>query len=263
MTTYTDLHDGWRVNSIATPREAFVSCTPDELMADVVERNTERFDFMPVLSGEGTVLGIVELVAYFDASPPRGAVSEFFVTLGERHLIGADASIVAFVMNADEHRFRFVVSRKGIVGLVSLSDLQKLAVRVTLFSLVTELELLMLETIRRFFPEPTAWQRLLHKNRRLKIAELLDKAAAADGVVDALLYTQFCDKRDILLRSLLAAHEQRDRFSISMRAIEDLRNSLAHANEYADTSAKAAGVSQIAREVIAVGELLKGLQLSA
>jgi len=259
VTTSTDLHDGWRVNSIATPREAFVSCALDELLADVVDRNTDKFDCMPVLSGDGTILGLVELMAYFDETPPKGTVSEFLVTLGERHLIGADASILAFVVNADEHRFRFVVSQRGIVGLVSLSDLQKLAVRATLFSLVTELELLMLQTIRRFLPQPADWQRLLHKNRRMKIAELLDKAAAADGVVDALLYTQFCDKRDILLKSSLIAREHRDRFSLNMRAIEDLRNAVAHANEYADTSAKAAEISRIAREVIAMGDLLKTL----
>lgn len=64
MTKFTDLHDGWRVNSIATPREAFVSCTMEELLADVVERNTDKFDCMPVLSGDGTILGLIELIAY-------------------------------------------------------------------------------------------------------------------------------------------------------------------------------------------------------
>lgn len=152
LTINADLYEGWRVSSIATPREAFVSCTPSERMADVVERNTEKFDFMPVLSGENTVLGVVELAGYFNAPAPPGLVSEFLVTLGERHLIGADASILAFIMNADKLRFRFVVSRKGIVGLVGLPDLQKLAVRATLFSLVTELELFMLEAIRSAFP---------------------------------------------------------------------------------------------------------------
>lgn len=214
---------------------------------------------MPVLSGDGAVLGIIELAGYLNTSPPAGTVSDFLLPLAERHLIGADASILAFILNADEHRFRFVVSRKGIVGLVSLSDLQKLAVRATLFSLVTELELLMLETIRRIFPEPPAWQALLHENRREKVGELLDRAAATEGIVDPLLYTQFCDKRDILLRSVLATHKQRDLFSTGMRAIESLRNSLAHANEYADTSAKAARVSQIARYAIAMREVLKGI----
>lgn len=93
----------------------------------------------------------------------------------------------------------------------------------------------------------------------MKIAELLNKAAATDGVVDALLYTQFCDKRDILLKSRLIAREHRVRFSLNMRAIEDLRNAVAHANEYADTSTKAAGTSRIARDVIAMANLLKTL----
>jgi hypothetical protein len=257
LTTDENFHDGVKITTIATPREQFVSCSPDEIVADVAVRNTEKFDFMPVQNVEGVVLGVVKLASYFDVPAPAKRISDFLIPLGEQHLIGADASILAFLLNADEYRFRFVVSQHGIIGLVSLSDLQKLPARATLFSLVTALELKMLELIRSTFPQVEDWQKLISERRRKKISEQLLKAKAADGIVDELLYTQLCDKRDILLKSLLRKHEHRDLFSKDMRAIESLRNSLAHANHYADTSAKAADVCRIVRAIFEIYGLLE------
>jgi hypothetical protein len=64
---------------------------------------------------------------------PKGRVYEKMRHLSEANLIGADASILAFVRDADRHKCRLVVSGCEISGLVSLSDLQRLPVRAALF----------------------------------------------------------------------------------------------------------------------------------
>jgi len=85
--------------------------------------------------------------------------------LSEDDMIGADASIVAFVRDADRHKCRLVVSGCEINGLVSLSDLQKLPVRAALFTMVTHLEMVMANFIRRHCGAYAEWQRSLPDER--------------------------------------------------------------------------------------------------
>ena len=62
-------------------------------------------------------------------------------------MIGADASIIDFVMAAHECPTRLVVSGDRVAGLVRLSDLQHLPVRVAIFTLTTSLEIAMAKRI--------------------------------------------------------------------------------------------------------------------
>ena len=74
--------------------------------------------------------------------------------LSEQLLIGADASILDFMMMADRQRCRLVVLESEISGLVSLSDLQRLPVRAALFALITQSEIKMADAIRRECRDP-------------------------------------------------------------------------------------------------------------
>lgn len=153
--------------------------------------------------------------------------------LDERFLIGSDASILDYLIDADKRPFRFLVASNGITGLVSLSDLHRLPVRAALFGLVTGLEMAMSDLIRKLHPHRADWERLLSSGRRLKLEEQIRNDEANDGIVDPLLYTQFCDKRTILEKSLFDSSSERDSFCSSVRRIEKLRNRLAHSNDYA------------------------------
>lgn len=65
-------------------------------------------------------------------------------------LISADSGILTYIERADEHEHtcRLVLYGDRLEGIVTLSDLQKLAVRPALFMLVTHVELLMARWIR-------------------------------------------------------------------------------------------------------------------
>ncbi|WP_319518995.1 hypothetical protein [uncultured Martelella sp.] len=256
MDKYETLHDGLRVALIATPKTAFWACSQNENLRDVAERNTEKFDFAPVIGDDERILGVVELAPYFDTAAPEQPVRQSTIALGEEHLIGADSSILDFIRDADERRFRFVVSQSGVNGIVSLSDLQKLPVRATLFSLVTALEIRMQEAIRKRLPNTKDWQALITRNRRNKIKATIDLAQSAEGIVDELLFTQFCDKREIIQQSLLQQHSKRENFISDVKRIEKLRNALAHANTYAETTDQAVEVCRTVRSIDAVQELL-------
>lgn len=247
------LHAGLTVRMIATRRDQFVCCTSRSSLRTVAMMNVEKFDHMPVVdevSGSQHVVGVVRLSNFFDSPAPDVAVGGAMDALGEQHLIGAEASILSFMTDADQRPFRFLVSHDGIVGLVSLSDLQWLPVRATLFGLVTGLEMAMTDAILREDPEQARWRTLMSAKRRLDMEDRISKARSKGGIVNELLFTEFCDKREILRKSVFYEHPRRNWLAQALKRIEELRNKLAHANDYAESDEKAADVCRVVRDIL-------------
>src|SRR5690606_28851255 len=121
--------------------------------------------------------------------------------LSEECLIGADASILAFIVEADRHTCRLVVSGSEISGLVSLADLQKLPVRAALFAMITHVEITMTGAIRREFDGSDAWMERLSDDRQAKVEEIAAKSRDENNFVDSILSTQFADKTTIIQKS--------------------------------------------------------------
>ena len=254
------IHSNLTVNLIATPRAQFKWCRNSESLREVVARNAEKFDYMPVFDEQdrGRLAGVVHLSEYFHELPPDEPVARHYEVLGEQHLIGSDASIRAFIEDADQRPFRLVVSDAGIVGLVSFSDLQKLPVRATLFSLVTGLEMAMAEAIQRDDPHDERWMDLIPENRREDVRRKVADARENEGIVNPLLFTQFCEKREILVRSVFAEAPDKRKVEQKLKRAETLRNNLAHANNYAETQRKAKRVCDITRTIIDLCARLSG-----
>ncbi len=247
------LHAGLTVELISTKRRHFMTCALHEPLSDVMARNTEPYDFLPVVaSGDGAldrIIGLFHAATFFDNKPSTGRIEQHFAPLSEDYLIGADASILNFVVDADKKSCRLVVSGPNIVGLVSLSDLQKLPVRAALFALITGFEIAMFEAIRREFASDEDWKGHLTKGRREKIVEEIEQSHEGDGFVDDLLFTQFCDKSDILLKGFQLP-ESKTAFGGKLKQIQVLRDNLAHANEYAASPDDARHVCQVIRDLL-------------
>lgn len=247
-----NFQDGLPVRLIATPRSSFKTCRMDEDLARVVERNVESFDYFPVVDAaedaRETIIGLIDLVPYMHGVPPQGMVKDRMRRLSEDNLIGADASILVFVMEADRHRCRLVVSGSEISGLVSLSDLQRLPVRAGLFAMITHAEITMASAIRREFNGSDAWIERLSPGRQSKIKEEKQKSATEDTFVDSLLFTQFADKTTIIRKSPLFK-ESKTAFEADMQVVQKLRDQVAHANDYASTRAAAEHVCRTVRSI--------------
>jgi hypothetical protein len=151
---FETLHSGLTVELISTRRDALKTCALDDLIADVVKGNTEAYDFLPVATqskeGVSSIVGLFNAAKHSQAPTLPGCVRECHDPLSEALLIGADARILDFIKDADRKPCRLVVSDSGIVGLVSLSDLQKLPVREVLFAIITGFEIAMMELVRFF-----------------------------------------------------------------------------------------------------------------
>jgi hypothetical protein len=252
--TLTTLHNGLTVSLIATARVTFETCTADEPLAFVVERNCgNAFDFLPVIKsesgspdGSARIIGLLEVIPYRHGTEPHGMVREAMRPLLEENLIGANASIINFVRNADRQRCRLVVSGSEISGLVSLSDLQRLPVRAALFAMITQLEMIMANCIRSDFAGSDGWIERISKDRRCDVGKKAASARSDDGFVDLLLFTQFADKMTIIKKSAKFGWS-RSAFERDLGQVQKLRDNLAHANDYAATPTAAAATCATVR----------------
>jgi hypothetical protein len=223
---------GLTVRLIATDRLKFVTCGSHEELSAVVARNRNtKFDFMPVVE-EQRIVGLIELLSYRQGAKCEGLVRESMRALSDGNLIGGNASILAYIRQADLSPCCLVVSGTSISGLVSLSDLQKLPVRAALFGVVTYLEIVMTSSIRQEFAQSDEAIKQLSDARQALVREKCAKARKQDAFIDALLYTEFCDKVTIIKKRPKETWSKRE-FQRDMDRIQALRNNLAHANEYA------------------------------
>lgn len=244
--------DGLPVRLIATPRDALATCRADERLCDVVARNVEHYDFFPVTEpvagAQDRIIGLVELARFRGRDAPVEPVRAHLRTLDEDTLIGADAGILSFLKDADARPCRLVVAGSRIDGLVSWSDMQKLPVRAALFALITHLEMTMTEAIERDCADASVWKARLSTKDRDRVEKKIAAARKDDHWVNDLLFTQFLDKVTILARSPCFGFDGAA-FRETMEATRDLRNRLAHANDYAQSRDAAAAVGTTVRSI--------------
>ena len=169
---------------------------------------------------------------------PDARIGQIMQPLSEENLLGADASILVFVRDADQQKCRLIVSGHEISGLVSLSDLQRLPVRAALFGLITYLEIAMTGVIRQEFNGTDGWLNRISEGRRQKLQVEIAKARSDEPLVDALLFTQFADKANIIWKSGCLIVEK-SAFESQFKKIQALRDHLAHANDYASSPSAA------------------------
>ena len=220
------LQDALPITLISTPRRALTMCTEGDRVEDVILDTREvDYDYVPVIRGEHQD----EIIGVLRTKPDRaGYVRDELDALSEPLLIGGDASILEFVRQADRHPYRLVLAGTRICGLVTLSDLQKLPARAALFGLMTDLELLLQETIRRAF-DPPQWQQILNENRRENLRRKIFEATQGGVLInDEVLYTELCDKLDIVGKLPDVMHSRKQK-----KRLVKLRDQLAHANEFA------------------------------
>jgi len=257
--TFETLHGGLTVKLISTHRDDLKTCSLDDSLVDVVMHNTEHYDYLPVTAEKGgRIVGLFHTTGCTDQFSPAERVREHCRSQLEEHLIGADASILDFVTEADCRPCCLVAAGTGIVGLVTLSELQQLLVRSALFARVTGRELSMSKAIKGSFPTSVGWLPFLSQGRQRKIRQEIHKSKDRDGFVDDLLFTQFCDKARVLTKLPCfwsRKRELRDR----LKEIEDLRNKLAHANDYAATPDAARKVCAVVRNLLDLREEIENV----
>ncbi|MBB3066004.1 hypothetical protein [Limibacillus halophilus] len=256
--TFEEVHQGLTVRLVMTRRDNFEMCDADDPVSTVAAKNTNRYDFIPVMSASAKgerIIGLFYAAPYFKTPPPKGCIKDHLVPLDEENLIGADASILAFILEADTKPCRLVLSGGGICGLVTLSDLQKLPVRAALFALITGFEITMAEAIRNRHPTDETWMELLSEERLTETRKKIDASKKSESFVDALLFTEFADKKTIIKKSI-ALSISKNQLEVRLTEIQKFRDMVAHANEYAPSPEEAKMVCATVRDLIDLRKLI-------
>ena len=118
------LLQGPAVVHVQTPREQFVTCSPEQSLTDIVHSVTvpyDEYDYLPVVRSSASTQ-VIGVLCTRSAAKHDGhtRVKDCYEPLAERHLLGANASILEFVLHADCHPCRFIVAGGQISGLVTL-----------------------------------------------------------------------------------------------------------------------------------------------
>jgi predicted transcriptional regulator len=231
--TQSGLESGLRVGHIATT--PIQTCDVEENTAAVLaDPRFAGFDQIPVRS-DGRVVGVYEPgVSPRNDSASSGAVKHHMRPLDESLLVSAELPLTKFMAIIRTNPYRLVVEGTAIQGIVTWSDLQKLPVRLYVFSLVTHLEMLMLDIIRSRKPRNEDWLDLLPPARQSKIKKDFERFRAARLDPAPLEFTSFGDKRRIVV-ALLGLDDSASAELCDLQV--NLRDAVDHSAAYADSPA--------------------------
>lgn len=236
-----------------------ITAIPDEPSIDALDKaEKHRFDYLPVCrSINGPVIGIVSTDRLKDRNGHL-KVDQVFEPIGPDDLISSDTSLLQFVWSADQQPRRLVLEGTEIRGIVTLSDIQKLPVRISLFSLFIHFELLLTEHLRQSLRNKNPLEFVASK-RREKVDEKW-KALIADNLEhDIFSAMDICDKRDVAAK-LEILGKPANSIASSISNIERfLRNPIAHGADYAGSKKAAYRTVLAARET---QEWIRDLQSS-
>ena len=224
------------IRLIATSRSEFATCDISEMLGPFVESRNDDFDFYPVTDA-GRIVGILEASSLTPTERVGGfRIADKMKRLSEDNLIGHDASILDFIRQMEERPCCLVIRGSEITGIVTTSDVQRLPVRAVLFAMVTRLEMAMTQVIRDKRLSDEDLLSRLSPERKKKLLDEIKQTRRDDRFVDLLLFMQFSDKQTIIKKlSLLPPKVPKTKFDRQLNRIRELRDALAHANEFAST----------------------------
>ena len=214
------------VNDLAEPLRSY----DDTAQADTVrERMAEQGQLVAGVRRDGRVSGYV-LVYDLVGGTVGEAGREF---RGDQIVQGVDR-LSSVIEGLTRHDHVFVEVLGDVGGVVARADIQKPAVRMWLFGIITITEMTLAARLREVYPDDS-WREHLSPARFAGAEELFAERRRRDQRGDLIECLQFSDKAEILLSrdSELAVYGFRSRKEAKrvIKQLESLRNNLAHAQD--------------------------------
>ncbi len=211
--------------------ELLQSCPADADAVEVAKSlGVKEFDFAGVqFQEDGPVAGFV-----LRSELKNGTVQDHIQQLTEEHLIADSTPLAGLFTVLNKRESVFVLIGPDVKGIVTRADLNKPAVRIYLFSLISLLEMHLAFWIQIEY-QNDAWKDNLSKNRLKKAEDLQSKKRSRNQGTRFEDCLQFCDKRDLVLGcqkllKYLGLENTDECYELLIQA-EDLRNLLAHSQQ--------------------------------
>ena len=177
----------------------------------------------------GSVIGYVKRSDLQD-----GICENYILRFDPSELIPDTTPLIEVLKMLRNRPSLYIVYLNEIVGIVTKGDLQKPPARMWLFSLISLLEMQLLRLIRSFYPNDS-WKVHLKQCRLDAAQKVSDDRRIRNENLDLADGLQFCDKRDIILKSdaILKSIgvESKTTTEKLLKQAEEIRNNLAHAQD--------------------------------
>ena len=218
--------EGFVAGDVAEPLVSFDATTSCSEAVEVL--NARGFDVAGVRR-EGLAGGYAER-----SELTAGSCGDHLRAFDESDVVPESMPLAHLVLRLARSPRLFVRVLGSVSGIVTLDDLQKPPVRMWLFGMVTIIEMRMTRLIERFCPDD-AWRQFLSASRLEKAGLLQEERRKRNqnpGLLDCL---QFSDQGQIVARTEairgLTRFASRRQVEQMVRALESLRNSLAHSQD--------------------------------
>jgi hypothetical protein len=215
---------------VAEPLASFDSGTSCKEVRDFMD--ARGFDVIGVRE-QGEVSGYVEKASLGD-----GTCGQYRRAIDGAMVLTDTASLLDVLMGLNSMPFLLVTVLGKVGGIITPADLQKPAVRMWLFGLVTMIEMRFAELIEQHCPGDT-WQQYLSPGRVQKAQDLLAERRRRNQALELVDCLQFSDKGQIIARNegirqqtVFASRSQAEEV---VKSLEQLRNNLAHAQDIVTT----------------------------
>lgn len=219
--TMAGLEAGFKVLHIAAFDLKFTA--PDSDVSKVLsDAALKDFDSIPVKDG-GRVVGVLERKAISTTGRVNGQMRQ----LNDSILVSADEPLIRFLPTLAQSPYRLVVQGTKICGIVTLSDVAKLPVRLMAFTLVIHLEALLANVIRKECSRDEDW--LPHLGaQRTKLEKRLERRRKQN--IHLLSPIEVADLTHKI--TVVGKIRKLPDFDDELRPIVELRNSLAHDGDF-------------------------------
>ncbi len=203
-------------------------CCPANSMA-VNARDALRireFDLAGVKETEGG-----EVIGYVVTDELEiGDVKKYVKVIGPELLISDSTPIADIFTALTQRAFAFILYGKQIIGIITIADINKPPVRIYLFGMISLFEMHLNLWINHYFPD-NGWKSEIPANRMNLALDIYEKRKCNNQDLSLLECLQFCDKRDLLTKSIRFIKEfdlSKEKFATFVKEVEKIRNELAH-----------------------------------
>lgn len=237
---FSKVADMVRASAIMTPRHEFEFCRPNDSLDERLQRMEKRnIDVIPMLQGQDLETG--DISEYLDQETMRKRKEEGCMRCGDaakqisqEDYVKEDLHITEIISsylsraNRPKMPFFLVNENRQITGLVTLADFDKVAVKMYLFALISELEVSLLAIVSKRYSE----LKELCRCRRycLRKRESRKNKSNSDSL-EEYYYLNLRELMHIIMKSDVREHLERHVGALNNKDYEEialLRNTVDH-----------------------------------
>lgn len=212
---------------IAVPLARAVGARPDERLGPVSDRlRADQFTYAPVIEGKMPV-GLVTQ----STERPRASVRSVMRPLDGSLLISSDTSLRDLPAALRDEPFLFVLQGRRLTSFVTPADMGAAPARTYYYLLLSQLEILLADLVRRSFPDQSTALAELAADRRSHCEELLKELRARDEALDPVAAMGLVDLITIaktIPRFAMAATRTGRSWNWLQSSVGDFRNDVMH-----------------------------------